>query len=114
MKNLADISTWEFKKILSEVVRAELKKLNIPKTVEDLQQRDILSTQIWHTNLSIRAINRLNGHNIKTVADLLKTSKRDLMMFRNLGPRTLYDIETFIKGLKIQLCLKNINIMPNI
>lgn len=47
--------------------------------------------------LSVRALNCLNSADIKTLGDLLKYSKNDLLKFRNFGKRSLNELEEFLQ-----------------
>lgn len=54
-------------------------------------------TLISDCKLSIRSKNLLENANIKTIKDLVNISKRDLMKYRNLGVKSLKEIDSFLK-----------------
>ena len=83
---------WDSKKIIIQVVKKEavvaalhlydLKKWNMP--VKDL--------------FSERACNCLNGAEIYTIGELLMLPRRDLLRLRNLGKKTLTQIDNILKS----------------
>ena len=60
---------------------------------------------IWHMELSVRAINCMQNAKIKTVGELVKKSKSDLLRINNLGRNTMNEIskELFLQfGLRLK------------
>lgn len=47
-------------------------------------------------SLSNRTINSLKGSNILTIEDLIRLNKKDLWKFRNLGSKSIKEIEEFV------------------
>lgn len=84
------------------------KYLGIRKVKEELDNEDILGTPIISLNLSVRSYNCLNRAGIKTVGDLVGYSSGDLAKLRNLGRRSLTEIETILYD-KYKLVLKGGN-----
>jgi hypothetical protein len=54
-------------------------------------------------DFSRRTCNCFKNHNIKTVGDLVLKTKEELLGFRNLGIRTLREIEEFLKEINFSL-----------
>lgn len=66
-----------------------------------LEMREMLCKGIKEFDFSVRVINACRAANIKTLAELVKYSKRDLMRFSYMGKRSTTEIEEFFlsKGL---------------
>lgn len=60
--------------------------------------------QIADLNLSVRTINKCKAAGIKTVEDLIKYSKKEILGFRNFGKKTLRELEKGVneRGLKFK------------
>ena len=58
----------------------------------------LLSTGIAHTNLSTRTKNCLLCAGIETVGDLVRYSRNDLLLMRNLGKASLEEILGLIRS----------------
>ena len=60
---------------------------------------------IKELDLSVRALNCLEGENIQTIGDLVRRTPDDLMKLRNFGRTTLKEIEKKLeeRGLKLGL-----------
>jgi len=52
---------------------------------------------ISELNLSTRALNALNGKNIKTIKELINTPKEDIEELKNLGKKSIEEIEDALK-----------------
>jgi len=65
----------------------------------------LLDTSIWDFDLSMRALNCLNCAEIKTLRDLVKYHRADLLKFRNFGKKSLTEIDEFLEhhGLHFQM-----------
>lgn len=58
-----------------------------------------LSTHLVDCNLSIRAQNCLKSAGLKTIGDLIKFTRGDLLKFRNFGRKTLNELEDFLESI---------------
>ena len=59
----------------------------------------VLVKKISDTNLSVRAMVCLRTNDIETIGDLCKYQKLDILKFRNLGRKTLTELEYFLESL---------------
>lgn len=55
-----------------------------------------LDEKISNCDLSVRAINQLRRMNVKKVDDLIKLKRTDLLRQRNMGKKTVSEIENFL------------------
>lgn len=61
----------------------------------------ILEKKLVDFDLSVRALVCLRNHSIDTVEELISCDKSLLLSFRNLGKKTLKEIEEFLKTLQL-------------
>jgi DNA-directed RNA polymerase subunit alpha len=62
-----------------------------------------LMLPISELDLSVRALNCLEGENIQTIGDLCRRSPDDLMKLRNFGRTTLKEIEKKLEDRELKL-----------
>lgn len=62
-------------------------------TVSNMDEPITSESSITRLNLKTRAFTRLSLKGIKTIGELIKYSKDELLMFRNLGVKTAEEIE---------------------
>lgn len=79
-----------------------LKRILLEKP--NYESDEILNKRIDDTDLSMRAKNLLRGRGIEFVYEILNYSKNALMKFRNMGKKSLDEIEEFLRlhGLKLK------------
>lgn len=65
-----------------------------PTTSPTLPLPVVTSTPIEQLDLSIRALNILKSGNVQTVEELVKLKKADFLKFRNIGKKSMNEIET--------------------
>lgn len=58
----------------------------------------LLDTQLIHFDLSVRAINCLKSIEIFTLGDLVSLNKKDLFSIRNIGKRTVLELENLVES----------------
>jgi DNA-directed RNA polymerase subunit alpha len=75
--------------------------VQIPADVEDLKRK--LEMPISGLDLSVRAINCLEGESIRTVGDLVQWKEQDLLKVRNFGKTTLVEVQTKLSDLGLRL-----------
>lgn len=68
---------------------------------ETKPKNPILEKRLVDFDLSVRALVCLRNHSIDTVEELISCDKSLLLSFRNLGKKTLKEIEEFLKTLKL-------------
>ena len=71
-----------------------------PKQIKDLPA-DVLSKTFSDFNFSQRAINHLSNGNIHIIGDLVSYSKHDLLKIRNLGLKTIRELESLYEKLGV-------------
>jgi hypothetical protein len=86
----------EENRILRAKVAALKSKLIKRKPNDPLIENDFIYTRLIDTDLSVRALNCLKSAEIKTVSDLIRLKKTDLLKFRNFGRKTLREIEDLL------------------
>ena len=97
-----DTTTSALKEKFFKVYRVELQELwdmfMTDIAIEKLAEKHpLLLTPLEDTPLSSRAKNCLRFANVKTAADITVYSLTELAMFRNMGKKTLMEIEAYMK-----------------
>jgi len=74
---------------------------------ESLHMRQLLKTRLVDMDLSVRALNCLKAAEVDTLGDLVSFNKNDLMKFRNIGKKSLTELDELvnIKGLQFGMDL---------
>lgn len=95
-------------KILSEhlTMFVELTDKVIPVSMvqaEPTSQAKVLEMTIEELDLSVRAYNCLKRANINTVAELVMRNQEDMMKVRNLGRKSLEEVEQKLEALGLSL-----------
>lgn len=92
----------------TEILNKHFIKIQSVQTIEDESSRDMaqvdnLNMSITDLNLSTRIIHILQENNIKTLKDLLDTSLVDLEKMKNLGDKSIEEIEGLLKKMGYRL-----------
>ncbi|MBQ2462681.1 MAG: DNA-directed RNA polymerase subunit alpha [Clostridia bacterium] len=74
-----------------------------PPVVDDNNKDKVLEMTIEELDLSVRAYNCLKRANINTVAELVTRNQEDMMKVRNLGRKSLEEVEQKLQGLGLGL-----------
>ena len=82
-----------------------MKDMNVLKTREEDKQHKVLEMSIEDMELSVRSYNCLKRAGINTVHDLTNKSKNDMLKVRNLGLKSLDEVEK--KLIDLGLSLRN-------
>ncbi len=82
---------------LESSIEAESKELD----EESLHMRHLLLTKLSDMGLSVRAYNCLKAADIDTFADLVSYSRAELIKFRNLGRKSLNEIDLLVEKMKL-------------
>ena len=74
---------------------------------ESLHMRQLLKTKLVDLDLSVRALNCLKAAEVETLGELVAYNKADLMKFRNVGKKSLTELEELVanKGLQFGMDL---------
>ena len=70
---------------------------------EDDKKEKVLEMTIEELDLSVRAYNCLKRAGINTVAELVQRNQEDMMKVRNLGRKSLEEVEQKLAGLNLSL-----------
>ena len=70
---------------------------------EDDKKEKVLEMTIEELDLSVRAYNCLKRAGINTVAELVQRNQEDMMKVRNLGKKSLEEVEQKLLGLGLSL-----------
>lgn len=68
---------------------------------EVLHMRQLLKTKLNDMDLSVRALNCLKSAEVETLGDLVGFNKTDLLKFRNLGKKSLTELDDLLAGLNL-------------
>ena len=82
-----------------------MKEMNVLKSREEDKQHKVLEMSIEDMELSVRSYNCLKRAGINTVHDLTNKSKNDMLKVRNLGLKSLDEVEK--KLIDLGLSLRN-------
>ncbi len=74
--------------------------------------KDTLLLSVSELEISVRVANGLRHIGVKTVGDLVKLSRSDLLMTKNFGPRSLGELEVVLKAMGLKLMTDNKMICP--
>ena len=64
---------------------------------ESLHMRQLLKTRLIDMDLSVRALNCLKAAEVDTLGDLVSYNRNDLMKFRNLGKKSLTELDALVE-----------------
>ena len=70
---------------------------------QDDKQEKVLEMTIEELDLSVRAYNCLKRAGINTVAELVQRNQEDMMKVRNLGKKSLEEVEQKLMALGLNL-----------
>jgi hypothetical protein len=65
--------------------------------------RRLRAVEIAELGISVRLYNLLHGHHIETLAQLLQTTKKDLRSWRGFGPKTLFELQSLLVRIDLEL-----------
>ena len=90
--------------IATDILNSHFMKINVeqsigskPKSTVLKQQNEEFNIPIAQLNLSTRIVNALKMFNINTLGDLLKLSKEQFADIKNLGKKSIQEIEDVLK-----------------
>ena len=67
-----------------------------------LHIRQLLKTKLLDLDLSVRALNCLKSAEVETLGDLVAFNKQDLLKFRNVGSKSLTELENLVKSKNVE------------
>lgn len=105
--NRIDVLEKEVERLNKEVENRESiilelnSKLEGHETTEQAEykrMRNLLATDVWDLDLSMRVLNTLRNAEIKTLGDLVKLHRPDLLHFRNFGKKSLNELDEIMEN----------------
>ena len=96
----------ENKKLTERAYKQHLhiRDLQSNKKHKDLQsnkKQSLLNRKLTDFEFSVRVINIFNATDIRTIGDLCGKTRRELMRYRNLGKKSMNEIDMFMDRLKL-------------
>jgi len=64
---------------------------------------ELMKVSVEQLDLSLRALNSLRTHGIKTIGDLMKFSESDLIKYRGFGNKSIAEIESTLREIGLEL-----------
>lgn len=94
----------EFLKKENSMLKIEILKLNEKLAFDSLEKDNVLLISIYDTPMSVRLLNVLKSNEIQILYDVLLYSKSDYLKFRNLGKKSVDELEEVLEeyGLKLK------------
>lgn len=78
-------------------------------TLESEEKKtDVLALPLTDIYLSVRSENCLKAENVKTVGDLVKLSRNNLLAVKNLGRKSIREIEEVLAEYGLKLGMHNL------
>lgn len=78
-------------------------RLELPEPQEpDTEMRRLLRTPLWDMALSVRVVTCLKSCDIETLGDLVQRSKIDILRIRNLGKKSLRELDDLLGKYDLQ------------
>lgn len=104
LETITSFKYWELKRMYEEG-DLEFDDSGLDITQEEIKLCELLYTSIMDCDFSVRLINALKSHDISTLADIVNYEKHDLRRIRNLGRKSMMELEDFLeeKGLRLSM-----------
>jgi DNA-directed RNA polymerase alpha subunit len=82
----------------SELLKEMINQRPAPKVFDETESsiRRVLKTKLVHYGISTRLERRMNYANIETIGDLVSKEKSEIMNLRNLGIKSLKELEEIV------------------
>jgi DNA-directed RNA polymerase subunit alpha len=95
------VQYYELGKEIQQTAKKEDEEEKQVRYLEELDSK--LSKPIEELDLSVRASNCLQNQGVKTLADLVKLTERDMLQIRNLGKTSLKEIKKKLADIGLAL-----------
>jgi DNA-directed RNA polymerase subunit alpha len=95
------VQYYELGKEIQQTAKKEDEEEKQARYLEEVESK--LSKPIEELDLSVRASNCLENQGIKTLADLVKMSEREMLQIRNLGKTSLKEIKKKLADIGLSL-----------
>lgn len=80
-------------KLYKEIIESKLSGFLISETQKSIKEQNYLLVKVSELNVETRTINVFNKEGIEFLGDLMRYSKRDLLNLRNMGRKSLVELE---------------------
>jgi DNA-directed RNA polymerase subunit alpha len=103
LKKAAKVLINHFMLFCDEKITVETDETVTPDEFDEelLRVRQLLKQRLIDLELSVRALNCLKAADIKTLGELVKLSRNDLLRFRNFGKKSLTELDELLETLKL-------------
>lgn len=103
LKEAAKILIYHFMLFSDEKITLETEdKFETEEFDEEiLHMRQLLKQKLVDLDLSVRALNCLKAADVETLGELVRYNKNDLLKFRNLGKKSLTELEDLLDSLNL-------------
>ncbi|MDR1197596.1 MAG: DNA-directed RNA polymerase subunit alpha [Prevotellaceae bacterium] len=103
LKKAAKVLISHFMLFCDEKITIETDEAVTPDEFDEelLRIRQLLKQRLIDMELSVRALNCLKAADIKTLGELVKLSRNDLLRFRNFGKKSLTELDELLYNLKL-------------
>jgi DNA-directed RNA polymerase, alpha subunit, bacterial and chloroplast-type len=103
LKRAAKVLIYHFMLFSDEKITIEADEATTADEFDEelLRIRQLLKQRLVDMELSVRALNCLKAADIKTLGELVKLSRNDLLRFRNFGKKSLTELDELLENLKL-------------
>lgn len=103
LKKAARLLIYHFMLFSDERITIEPEETTTPDEFDEelLRIRQLLKQRLVDMELSVRALNCLKAADIKTLGELVKLSRNDLLRFRNFGKKSLTELDELLENLNL-------------
>ncbi|MDR1983247.1 MAG: DNA-directed RNA polymerase subunit alpha [Prevotellaceae bacterium] len=103
LKKAAKVLIYHFLLFSDEKITIETDEATTTDEFDEelLRVRQLLKQRLIDMELSVRALNCLKAADIKTLGELVKLSRNDLLRFRNFGKKSLTELDELLENLKL-------------
>lgn len=107
LKKAAKVLISHFMLFSDEKMSIEPDEATAPDEFDEelLRIRQLLKQRLVDMELSVRALNCLKAAEIKTLGELVKLNRNDLLRFRNFGKKSLTELDELLDSLKLSFGL---------
>ncbi len=104
LSEAAKILIRHFLLFSDEKISIEVERKSITEEFDEstLHMRQLLKTRLADLDLSVRALNCLKTADVETLGELVQYNKSDLIKFRNLGKKSLAELEDLVNSKQLE------------
>lgn len=104
LNEAAKILIHHFLLFSDEKISIEVERKSVTEEFDEntLHMRQLLKTKLTDLDLSVRALNCLKTAEVETLGELVQHNKTDLLKFRNLGKKSLTELEELVSSKQLE------------